>query len=100
MGLIAIQWNHRAFAQRCINIEAWRALRWPGGSGGHSLRTFNLEMMSLLPFRLRDVEPFAVASCLPSLLEEKGWQVLTIRYFTLAVGGGLAGARRVGEKWV
>src|SRR3546814_7265878 len=45
MGLIAIQWNHRAFAQRRINIEAWRALRWPGGSCGHSLRTFNLAMM-------------------------------------------------------
>src|SRR3546814_11241997 len=70
MGLIAIQWNHSAFAQRCINIEAWRALRWPGGSCGHSLRTFNLAMMSLLPFRLSEVEPFAAASCLSSLLEK------------------------------
>src|SRR3546814_11173692 len=69
MGLIAIQWNHRAFAQRRINIAAWRALRWPGGSCGHSLRTFNLAMMSLLPFRLSEVEPFAAASCLSSLLE-------------------------------
>src|SRR3546814_11873217 len=49
MGLIAIQWNHRAFAHRRINIEAWRALRGRGGRCGHYLWHFNLAIIALFP---------------------------------------------------